>query len=518
MAIKYIALQSDPDNWDNPDYEFSFDTAGNITGTKQLPSYRQALAAMGLTPERVRDSGVGGDYLQYDAATGKMSGVYSTGVPAGAIAGAGDDGKGGVVSQNPYGTLTDVGGGNMQQVMPSAEYQKLTESLHPSDPVSSFLDQYGVAMMMAAGGGLTAAYGGAAGAAGGGAAAPAAGTAAGSVLPESYWSMLAGGDAAGLPSAAAGTIGAEGAAGGAAAGAGATAFPTTAAEIAAANQAAAAAVGEGVASGTTGLATGATGATGGLSSLLDGLPNLPPGSTTLASSVLGGNGGFPTTTGEINAANTYAANQIGEGVASGTSGLGTAASAAQGAGSALSRILDGTATTSDWASVLGSAGSTALGVLGSQAQTGALKDMQDKYLALGAPSRARLEASYAPGYSVFDDAATRDAATRAADISARSYSAHGGNPFGNPTAQSGIYQSVLAGVGLPQLNTYRSQNASSGQLGLNTAGTASAGVAGSTDNLYNSLGYGLGQLTQPQNNNAGSLQALLKLATGGSLT
>jgi hypothetical protein len=136
-----------------------------------------------------------------------------------------------------------------------------------------------------------------------------------------------------------------------------------------------------------------------------------------------------------------------------------------------------------------------------------MRDMQDRYLALGAPSRARLEASYQPGFSVFDDAATRDAATRAADISARSYSATAGNPFGSPTAQSGIYQNVLAGVGLPQLNTYRSQNASSGQLGLNTAGTASGALAGSTDNLYNSLGYGLNALTNGGNNN--NLQGIL---------
>lgn len=156
-----------------------------------------------------------------------------------------------------------------------------------------------------------------------------------------------------------------------------------------------------------------------------------------------------------------------------------------------------------------------LGYLGAKEQSSALKEMQDKYLALGAPYRDKLAATYAPGYSVFDDSATKDAATRAADVAARSYSATSGNPFDQPSAQGGIYNSVLSGVALPQLNTTRSQLGSFGQLGLSTAGTAGLGAADQAGGGLNAIGYGVGTALNPQPN----ISDLLKqFGTGYKLT
>jgi hypothetical protein len=54
---------------------------------------------------------------------------------------------------------------------------------------------------------------------------------------------------------------------------------------------------------------------------------------------------------------------------------------------------------------------------------------------------------------------------------------------------------VTQNVALPQLNTYRSQLGSFGQLGVNTAGTAGMQAASGAGGPYNAIGYGLGQLT-----------------------
>lgn len=180
----------------------------------------------------------------------------------------------------------------------------------------------------------------------------------------------------------------------------------------------------------------------------------------------------------------------------GSGGLG--AGTAQAGGSALSRLLNGSGTAADWASVLGTLGATGLGILGADRQADAYENVANQYLNLGAPYRNLLQASYAPGFSIWNDQATKDAAGAAADIAARSYSARVGNPFDNPTAQAGIYDTVLKSVALPQLNTYRSQLGSFGQLGVNTAGTSSLAGAGEAGGVYDALGYGLNQLTNPQ--------------------
>ena len=121
-----------------------------------------------------------------------------------------------------------------------------------------------------------------------------------------------------------------------------------------------------------------------------------------------------------------------------------------------------------------------------------------------------LAQTYQPGYSVWNDPATKDAATQAADVAARSYSAQGGNPFGNPGAQSGIYDSVLRGVALPQLNTTRSQLGSFGQLGTNIAGTAGLQQADQAGGGLNAIGYGLGTALNPQTD----IEKLLKQLQG----
>lgn len=176
-----------------------------------------------------------------------------------------------------------------------------------------------------------------------------------------------------------------------------------------------------------------------------------------------------------------------------------------GAQSALQRLLSGNATTADYTQLAGTLGSTLLGYLGSEAKANALSGTADKYLALGAPYRGMLAQSYSPDFKATNIPGYQDAIDNSMNSYLRKAST-GGNPFTNPGVSTEALKYVTAGTALPELNTYRSQLASQGGLGLNTAGTADLGAAGQAGGTYDALGYGLGQLTQPQN----SLADLLK--------
>ena len=178
---------------------------------------------------------------------------------------------------------------------------------------------------------------------------------------------------------------------------------------------------------------------------------------------------------------------------------GTAAPATTAGTSAIGRILGGNATDSDWASVLGTLGATGLGLAGANSQTNALKDVYNSQMALGAPYRDLLSQSYSPNFSMADQPDFKNALDIGSQSVLSKLSASGGNPYGNPGAMAEANKYVSGSLALPQLNTYRSQLGSFGQLGTNTAGTAAIGGAQSQGGTYNALGYGLGQLTQPDN-------------------
>lgn len=198
----------------------------------------------------------------------------------------------------------------------------------------------------------------------------------------------------------------------------------------------------------------------------------------------------------------------------GTNGALTAGAGTTATGSVLSRILDGTATAADWTSLAGSGLSAGLGVLGANQQADAYKDVADKYLALGAPYRDKLSASYAPGFSMADQPDFMNALNLSADAVARATSTKA-NTF-DPGAQMEMQKYVSGSLALPQLNTYRSQLGTFGNLGTNVAGTTDAASAGQTGSMYNALGYGLGQITQPQSNTNSALSDLLKRYSTGS--
>jgi hypothetical protein len=177
-------------------------------------------------------------------------------------------------------------------------------------------------------------------------------------------------------------------------------------------------------------------------------------------------------------------------------GAGAAGGAAT---SALGRILSGAGTAADWASVLGTAGSTALGVYGSNQQADALRGIADQARTDRQPFLNKsLEWLNNPqAYQDGPGKQSLDATLRALSVQ--------GNPIGNPgslaiagdIANKG-WQNAVTGFG----NLGLAGQDSRSQL-LSNAATADRGVT-------TALSSGLGSLTQPDS----SLDALLKQLRG----
>lgn len=135
------------------------------------------------------------------------------------------------------------------------------------------------------------------------------------------------------------------------------------------------------------------------------------------------------------------------------------------------------------------------GALAADSMGDAYRDVANQYLALGAPSRARFEGSFAPGFMPPE---LNMALDTAANTSARALSTRFGNPADSPTAQAEMNKYLMGNFILPQLNTYRSQNLTGGQLGTNIAGTGSMAGAASQGGGWEAIGAGANQIFNPQ--------------------
>lgn len=194
----------------------------------------------------------------------------------------------------------------------------------------------------------------------------------------------------------------------------------------------------------------------------------------------------------------------------GTMGGASGVPTVPGGGNALSRFLNGEATAADYASLAGTLGSTVLGVAGSNAQGDAYKDVANQYLNLGAPFRSKLLESYQPGFNVWNTPGLQGALETSWDVGLRGASRNG-NPLENPGVLGELNKNITGQLTLPALSNYRGQLGQFGGLGLNTSGAASMAGAGNEGGMYDALGFGLGQLTNPQP----TIDDLLKRIGGG---
>lgn len=171
------------------------------------------------------------------------------------------------------------------------------------------------------------------------------------------------------------------------------------------------------------------------------------------------------------------------------------------ASSALQRILknDGSATAADYLSIAGSLGAGALGIAGSDAARSANNDLADKYLAYGAPSRARYEASMTPGFDANSIPGFKSAMDYGAKSSMNALSTQG-NPIGSPNAWNQTLSDVTSKIGLPAIQNYQAQNANAGGISSFTPASIGATNAASTatTNMFNSAGSAINDIFNPR--------------------
>src|SRR3990167_5679264 len=250
----------------------------------------------------------------------------------------------------------------------------------------------------------------------------------------------------------------------------------------------------GAAAGTEGAATyGAAGeVAGGAAAGGTGTAGAAAGGATLAEQ--------SAAIGSGSAAGTAAGTGVGTGTAAGTTvtGAGTAGTAAS--GTALSRILNGTATTEDYLTLTGQVAPSLLGAYASGEQTDALKGLEGQYQAMGAPYRGRLAELYANPEAFLTSPEVTVPVQQGTDIMARSLSTKG-NPTGSGNALQQL-QSYSADQLFGRLGQEKDRLAGYGGLAsYNAAAPAAATNAiASQANVYNAIGGGIADVFTPRRN------------------
>jgi hypothetical protein len=201
----------------------------------------------------------------------------------------------------------------------------------------------------------------------------------------------------------------------------------------------------------------------------------------------------------------------------GTSGFGTGATIAEGGtgasggatsgsniarnasgASAAARILRGEGTLEDYIQVGGQALPGLVGAYGANQQSKSLEALSREYMALGAPSRARFEASFQPGFSMANEPGYKDAL----DQTTKSFlhkASVGGNPAESPNAWEQTLKDVSANFAFPALQDYRRVNAGAGGLAALTsaAPAAATGAIQADANVLNAFGGAAADVFNP---------------------
>jgi len=161
---------------------------------------------------------------------------------------------------------------------------------------------------------------------------------------------------------------------------------------------------------------------------------------------------------------------------------------ATGAATALSRILDGTATTADWISALGTVGATGLGMYSSNQNANALRDIANQSRQDRAPFLGK-----ANEWLANPEAYGAGPGRAAVNTTLGALGARFGNPIGSGTA---LQLATDAG-----LRDWRSAVTGFGNLGLSgedTRATLLSGAAGKDADVYSNLAGGVSDLLNPK--------------------
>ncbi len=245
--------------------------------------------------------------------------------------------------------------------------------------------------------------------------------------------------------------------------------------------------------------TGTTDYTGGLNTSVQGDQGLNAGSFNSAN--LGAGGGEATTGGLTTPSSLSGAGSLSPGSFSGESlypviGGGTAA-AANGLSTG-SGVSNGSGTSSDLMRLIGAIAPAALGAYASHEQSQSLQDLANRYMEFGAPSRARYEASYAPGFSMNMDPGYTDALNNATKSFLHKASING-NPADSPNAWDQTLTDINSKFAYPALQDFRKMNANAG--GIANFQTAAPGIDTAAINagrgVYDAIGAGAADIFNP---------------------
>lgn len=165
----------------------------------------------------------------------------------------------------------------------------------------------------------------------------------------------------------------------------------------------------------------------------------------------------------------------------------------------------------------GRAAPSALGAIGANKQRQSLEALTQQYMDLGAPSRARYEASYAPGFTMANEPGYKDALDQTTKATLHGLSVNG-NPAGSPNAWEQTLSDVNAKMAFPALQNFRNTNANAG--GIASLQTAAPGVATSAinagSNVFNAVGAGANDIFNPQKTLAQQIAEYQQMMKQGS--
>lgn len=130
-----------------------------------------------------------------------------------------------------------------------------------------------------------------------------------------------------------------------------------------------------------------------------------------------------------------------------------------------------------------------LGAVGASQQANSLSALADKYMSLGAPSRARYEASFAPGFTMANEPGYKDALDLTTKATLHGLSVNG-NPAQSPNAWDQTLTDINSKFAFPALQNFRNMNSNAGGISsLQTAAPAAAtGAINAQGNVFNAIG------------------------------
>lgn len=165
----------------------------------------------------------------------------------------------------------------------------------------------------------------------------------------------------------------------------------------------------------------------------------------------------------------------------------------------------------DLLSLLKAIAPAAFGAYASDKQADALSRLAERYEGYGAPSRARYESSFAPGFSMESDPGYKDMLDQVTKATLHGLSVSG-NPADSPNAWAKTLEDVSAKSAYPALQDYRRLNAGAGGLAELTSQGPKFEIAatGANRGVYDAIGAGMADVFNPPKTLAQTLAELRK--------